>query len=807
MSLRKALELCGFKDGEWFSVAAIRDGNIRPGCFHDVSQAEAFLAEHTGWNHYICGNPVKPNTVGKPKLDDVTEARILLIDADPVAEGANTREAINRVVVWFVTNGVIPAVIDSGRGTQAWLRCSLGPERRRALAQHIARECAAYGVKFDATHNADRLMRLPGSINLKTNRQASVLSDGDGEFTTELFEALKIPPASDAKTSSLAVCTTPPTDEDKKFLTGDALSAWDAPVEKGERSKRDFRLVLALIRAGCPEDGASRLLYAMPGSKAADDGRGQDYWDATMASVQRHLAAEEQLKSKAMSLPERAKTDPGAPFEVEALDALLLVRAGPEAEWQRLRAGLKGAKVAIRALEMAMEERARAGKQAEPARLRFVADATRRVGWFKQTREDGWISIDGTEARATMRAQGQDPDAEVKALTDAPWCLVNEPFAAEELEGRCWNKDGAKFALTPEPGDWGTWKRMLAHVGHSVDYVVLQDEWCKHANVKTGGEYLMKWTAAMFQRPKARTAYLFLHGPQEAGKSTFHEAIKDLFLRGYVRANHAIKSKEGFNGEIANAVLCAIEEIDLSDSKRDTFERVKDWVTGEVISVRALYRQAVDFVNTTHWVQAAQKRAFMPVLPGDTRITELYVDIAENPEAKDAFRAKLKEEGAAFLYAALHEPLPEQTGRLFIPALGTQGKVEQAGAARTELEEWMETHAWIELAEDSMVAAFLDWLPVGSKASWNRGRVMRELPPTARKDRRLALALREALTGALGGAGVPVSSLIRALPPALAADWPSPIGLGKAMRRIQPQLKWLEKATVHGLDTWRVNAG
>jgi hypothetical protein len=801
-NVRLALDLCGFRDGEWFSVAAIRDRDIRPGCFNDASQADAFLAQYAGWNHYICGNPVREGTVGKPRLEDVVEARVMLVDADPQSPTADTRSAIAKVATALRGEGVTPYIIDSGRGTQAWVRTTLGPERRRSLSQHLARVGATEGVKFDATHNADRLMRLPGSVNTKTGRTAAVLAQGEGVFADGQFDAMRVPPAALAAAKGSPLCTTPPTEADLLLLraTKDAQSTWDDPAEKGERSKRDFRLVLSLMRAGADESAACRLLYAMPGSKAASDGRGQDYWDATLASVHRHLADEERLRAIAEGLPEASKTDPGAPFEPNALDALLVYRDYGEAAWQRLRQALKVARIPIRALESAMNCRAQEARQIEPVRIRFVADEQKRIGWFKQTREDGWVSVDGTEVRATMRAQGQDPDTEIKSLTDAPWSLVNEPFQPEELEGRRWNKDGAKFAVKPEPGPFPTWQRMLDHVGNSLNPIVLTNEWCKYALVKTGGQYLFKWIAAMFQRPKGRCAYLFLHGPQESGKSTLHEALRMLLARGYVRANHALKSKEGFNGEIANAILCAVEEIDLSDPRRDTHERVKDWVTGEVISVRALYRQAIDYVNTTHWIQAAQKRSFMPVLPGDTRITEIFVEHAEAPVPKDQFMALLAKEAPAFLHAVLGAPLPESTGRLLVPALATAGKDEQAGAAQTELEDWMTSHQWLELSEDAMIGAFLDWLPGASRNNWDRGRVMRELPPTARRDRRLAGALREALRAG----PLPASGLLAALGPGPQADWPSVITFGKAMRRVQTLLPWLERVTMGGLDVWRL---
>lgn len=802
MSISQALLLCGFEPGEWFSVAAIRDREIRPGCFCDVSQAEAFLAQYQGWNHYICGNPVRQGTTGKPKIDDVVASRVMLVDADPEVEGADTRRAIEQVASWLGQSDARWSIIDSGRGTQLWLQTSVKPERRRALLQEIARQGTGVpGVKFDATHNPERLMRLPGSVNLKTRRTASVVRGCCGRLplNDEEFDRRKVPPDAEAAKGA-AYDAGKPTDADVALLVGDARAAWDDPADKGERSKRDFRLVLSLIRAGAPEDAACRLLYAMPGSKAQQDGRGVDYWDATMASVRRHLADEERLCAVAERLPEASKADAGAAFEPQALDALLVYRDSGEAAWQRLRQALKASKVPIRALEEAMLARSMAGKLSEPVRLRFVADEQKRVGWFKQTREEGWVAIDGTEARATMRAQGQDPDVEIKSLTDAPWSLINEPFAEEDLPGRRWNKDAARFAVKPEPGPHPTWTKMLEHVGRSLDDVCKTDPWCLANGVKTGGQYLMLWISSMFQKPKARTAYLFLHGPQESGKSTLHEALYMLFQKGYVRANHALKSKEGFNGEIANAVLCVVEEVDLSDTRRDTHERVKDWVTGEVVSVRALYRQAVDYVNTTHWIQCSNRRSYMPILPNDTRITEIFVDLPENPIAKHLFLEALQKEAPAFLPAALSVALPEAQGRLLIPALGTQGKEEQANAARTELEDWMERHPWLELTEDQMVGAFLDSLPGAVKGSWDRSRVLRELPPNARRDRRLAGALRDALRGGQLGA----AAIRAALPPGLQTDWPSAITFGKALRRIKPYLKWLETVTVAGLDVWRI---
>jgi len=430
-----------------------------------------------------------------------------------------------------------------------------------------------------------------------------------------------------------------------------------------------------------------------------------------------------------------------------------------------------------------------------------VAQDAKRLGWFRRDRDGGWVPVDSSEAKAIMRASGRDPDVEIEAQTNEPWQLVNEPFQEEDLEGRRWNKDGARLAFEPKEGPTPTWDRLYDHVGRSLDAVVEQDEWCRAYGIRTGGQYLRVWVATMIQRPAARCAYLFLHGPQESGKSTFHESLKPLFTRGYARANQALRSKEGFNGEIANAVLCVIEEVNLSDQRRDIHERVKDWVTGTTICVRAMYRQAYDLPNHTHWIQAAQKRCYMPVLPGDTRITEIHVEGADDPMPKDAFMKLLLDESPAWLYKMKSLPLPPAAGRLAVPALATVGKIEQAEASGTELEEWLKSTGHFEMTDDELTKAFLAWVDGPQKMNWDRGRVMRELSAEARRDRRLVRAIR-----AIQDTETPLSTsrLLEMLPPEVRSEWGNTVRLGKALAVLSPRIPWMRRVTIKGSDVWRI---
>jgi hypothetical protein len=86
-----------------------------------------------------------------------------------------------------------------------------------------------------------------------------------------------------------------------------------------------------------------------------------------------------------------------------------------------------------------------------------------------------------------------------------------------------------------------------------------------------------------------------------------------------VFASKAIKNRNGFDAELHGRVLCALEEIDLSDSP-EFYASLKKWIT----SYRAdfTYKKENTFMDTnyTHWIMTTNHREFCPIEPGDERI-------------------------------------------------------------------------------------------------------------------------------------------------------------------------------------------
>lgn len=263
-----------------------------------------------------------------------------------------------------------------------------------------------------------------------------------------------------------------------------------------------------------------------------------------------------------------------------------------------------------------------------------------------------------------------------------PWVLVNEPFQPEYPGGRTWNRTSARLRYAPSFGKddlvYPTWQSVLDHVGASLDGAVSNHEWCKSNHILTGADYLKCWIASLFQYPKEPLPYLFLYGEQNIGKSSLHEALQLLISEnGVVRAENALTSGVGFNGELSGAVLCVIEEMDLRKKNAHAANaKIKDWTTARTLQIHQKHRTPFTVINTTHWIQVANDRNYCPVFPGDTRM--VFIEVKALPPEKLIPKRDLIElltsEAPDFLAAVLTLEIPRSPDRLNIPVIETNQK-------------------------------------------------------------------------------------------------------------------------------------
>lgn len=319
-------------------------------------------------------------------------------------------------------------------------------------------------------------------------------------------------------------------------------------------------------------------------------------------------------------------------------------------------------------------------------------------GWAIKTNK-GWILHNESAVSLVLKQNfGTECNFVKEALILNPWELTCEPFRPEYLGDRKWNKNAPQLAIEPacEPGPHPHWDMVYEHIGHSLNDSVRATEWCQRWGLQSGADYLRCWMAALIRYPFEPLPYLFLYGPQDSGKSIFHESASMLFTPGsVVSASGALTNGQGFNYELANCVIGYIEEKDLSVIRDGTYARMKEWVTGRTLTVTEKGKTPYTQPNILKMVQIANSPKACPMEDGDTRITALAIyALGARKLAKGIMERKLLFEAPFFLRTILTTHLPESHDRLRVPMLGSRDKEDL---------EAMNQRPWEAFATDELV--------------------------------------------------------------------------------------------------------
>lgn len=338
---------------------------------------------------------------------------------------------------------------------------------------------------------------------------------------------------------------------------------------------------------------------------------------------------------------------------------------------------------------------------------------------------------------ASIGVQKQDLSNVLGSSIMRRWTIVNHPFQPEYPGDRKWNRDAVQFAFAPaldsDSLKFDEWTQVLKHCGSGLDSAIKVHPWCIKNGIMCGGDYLKLWITWMFQHPLSQLPYLFFYGPEGSGKSIFHEAIALLVTKGVEKADDALISQGGFNGELAGKILCYVEETDLRQGKGLALNRIKSWVTALNAPIHRKNGTPYTYPNTWHWVQTANDLAFCPIFPGDTRIIAMFVRLLEEGKkiTKSILLAKLKKQAPDFLAHILRIDLPEPDDRLNIPVIATEEKKQAQAANRTILEEFLSECTFSvdgEMVKMSEIHdRLIEWLPPSLVNEWTIIRFGREL--------------------------------------------------------------------------------
>ena len=376
----------------------------------------------------------------------------------------------------------------------------------------------------------------------------------------------------------------------------------------------------------------------------------------------------------------------------------------------------------------------------------IVTEQNDGYGWVVK-RENSWGNEDKSEVFTALLSLGLKQKEAVNVLGGSiwkPWIIVNRPFQPEYPGNRAWNRNAAQYKFLPaqktDSLDYPTWLKLLKHIGGGLDSAISENAWAQANGILTGADYLKVWIASLLQEPLQPLPYLFLHGPQNSGKSSLHEAISLLITCGYQRADAALISQSNFNGELENAILCIVEETDLRKN-RNAYNRIKDWVTSRHLPIHRKQKTPYHVPNSTHWIQCANDAAACPIFTGDTRITIIHVPNIDPTELipKKILIPQLEKEAPDFMAELLNLEIPPSNDRLNVPVIETDEKSQLAAMNQSELERFLvevchsvpgEKIKFSELCE-----RFHEWLDPNSISLWSKIRVGRELPAEHPKGR------------------------------------------------------------------------
>ena len=268
----------------WILIAITPDSHITAITAHDVENADAFISSHVGKaNLYYSVNPTKEAMNKKPAKADIIAIEYLLGDLDP-ADSEKSEDAKARYLEQL--NGAFEpkatALVDSGNGIQGlWKlvpRIELGDTKERdAIIADAEGRSAALMRRLGAkagTQNIDRILRLPGTINLPNAKKLKVgrvpcptklLAFNGGGYSLELF----VPGSPedgghharqqehDEERSAIDVDGLPVSDRIKNLIRG--INDPEHPYES--RSEAVFAVVMAMVSAKCPDKRIQDLMF------------------------------------------------------------------------------------------------------------------------------------------------------------------------------------------------------------------------------------------------------------------------------------------------------------------------------------------------------------------------------------------------------------------------------------------------------------------------------------------------------------------------------------------------------------------
>ena len=599
--------------GEQIHLTAIHPDSERPTIGRDFGTAVSVAGDWanvqsaSGMNVYYSVNLVRPGLNKKPSKADIARIRFAHIDIDPPkntpAWAVDQREAAYESIL---SSAIRPSIVVwSGNGWQALWR--LEGDVTHDQVEDVNRSLIAKLGGDKGTHNADRLLRVPGLINYpnklkrswgRTAQDSHIVLEDDG--TCHPISALQNAPPAPATKSE----TQPPSEvhcelsgagvlltaNDLGLMPGSYLRKLiDAP--KGvDRSDDVFHFACEGLRYGLTSDQVTGVLLNSANAISSHCLDQKDPERAARRAIDTALMQE---------------------------DVRALARKYDKERERVLAAGdcnepSDGTKI------WTLEDMLRDCVFIEEGA--FVADTTRRG--YVLCQSDFRASTAASKMKVEVPNKQGVPRPVSKQISEV-WLAHPErrsvatqtfrpgqPEITHSPNGRIALNTWSGFAFSPPPVDWEM------HAEPFVTHV----QWLWGADA----EAFLDWLAHIAQRPGELPSVAWLHIAKRTGMGrNWVAAILGRVFTGYAALAFDLSGslKNGYNGLLAGKVLAVVDEIDEGSGGRkyQVQQELKQLVTEETRTVNPKYGRQHTEWNVCRWLIFSNSATALPLEDDDRR--------------------------------------------------------------------------------------------------------------------------------------------------------------------------------------------
>lgn len=581
----------------------------------DVKSAAAWASEKNsaGFNLHYTVNRVRDGLNAKPTKADITAVRFAHVDIDP-PKGSASFTPEEREAAYDRLHAAEPCTINwSGNGWQGLWRLDGGVSHDEV--EQINRGLIEALGGDTGTHDASRLLRVPGTINWPDGRKRNIG---------------RVPAA-----SGIVVA-------DVGSVNCAARMLADYPItQKAEKAQPRGDVVLGDIKLltaddlSLPEDAYLRRVIEEP--------RGLDRSVDAL-----HFACEALRQGLTPQQVAGVLLNPGNTISSHCLDQADPVRAA--------RRAIEGAfgQEDVRVLARKHERE----RERDLAAAEEPTDETKI--WSPETMLRDCVLIEeGSQVADTTRPGHVLSQADFKVSTAASTFLAQVPAkgggerTVRKKVAEAWLTDLARRtvatqtfragagAVTSAPDGrtaLNTWRGLRATTP-PADWELRAQPFIDHVEWLFGAEsaLFLDWVAHAAQKPGELPSIAFLHiAPRTGmGRNLISSILGRVFV-GYAALSFplGLTLRNGYNGLLAGKLLAVVDEIDEGSGSRkyQMQQDLKQLVTEETRLINPKYgRQHVEW-NACRWLIFSNSEAAIPLEDADRRFVVVRCDDEPRPD-------------------------------------------------------------------------------------------------------------------------------------------------------------------------------